>query len=204
MSSAPRTTTRRGTERHVAATSAAHPRVELRRLPRGYLVAAALLPLLLLTLLGLSLAARGTLPGAQVGGDAPAFALSDLNGRPVRLSDLRGRPVIVNFWASWCSPCVREFPLLRQAMSDHAADGLAVVGIVFHDRSENARDFMAQMGARWPAAMDPSDDVAQRYGITGPPESFFVDGNGIVVGHQIGELTARDLRAQLVALLGKE
>ena len=63
---------------------------------------------------------------------------------------------------------------------------------------------MSQMGARWPAAMDSSDDVAQRYGIIGPPESFFVDGNGIVVGHQIGELTARDLRAQLATLLGKE
>jgi cytochrome c biogenesis protein CcmG, thiol:disulfide interchange protein DsbE len=188
----------------VAATAAAHQRVELRRLPRSYLVVAALLPLLLLSLLAVSLAARGTLPGAQVGSSAPTFALSDLDGRPVRLSDLRGRPVIVNFWASWCGPCVREFPLLRQAMGDHAADGLAVVGIVFHDRSENARDFMSQMGARWPATMDPGDDVAQRYGIIGPPESFFIDGNGIVVGHQIGELTPRDLRAQLAALLGKE
>jgi cytochrome c biogenesis protein CcmG/thiol:disulfide interchange protein DsbE len=204
MSSAQRTTTRRGTERRVAATITTRPRVELRRLPRGYLVAAALLPILLLMLLGLSLSARDTLPGAQVGSDAPGFALSDLNGRPVRLSDLRGRPVIVNFWASWCGPCVREFPLLRQAIKDHGSDELTVVGIVFNDRSENARDFMAQMGAGWPAAMDPNGAVAQEYGIIGPPESFFVDRNGIVVGHQIGELTPRDLRAQLVTLLGKE
>ncbi|MDQ2934741.1 MAG: TlpA family protein disulfide reductase [Chloroflexota bacterium] len=188
----------------MAATSAAHPRVELRRLRRGYLIAAAVLPLLLLTVLGLSLAGRGNLPGAQVGRDAPAFALSDLNGSPVRLSDLRGRPVIINFWASWCGPCVREFPLLQHALKDHSADELTVVGIVFNDRSENARDFMAQMGARWPAAMDPNGEVAQRYGIIGPPESFFVDRKGIVVGHQIGELMARDLREQLVTLLGKE
>jgi cytochrome c biogenesis protein CcmG/thiol:disulfide interchange protein DsbE len=187
----------------MAATSAPS-RVELRRLPRGYLIAAAVLPVLLLTLLGVSLAGRGSLPGAQIGREAPAFALSDLNGTPVRLSDLRGRPVIVNFWASWCGPCVREFPLMRQALKDHLADELTVVGIVFNDRSENARDFMAQMGARWPAAMDPNGEVAQRYGIIGPPESFFVDRNGIVVGHQIGELMARDLREQLVVLLGKE
>jgi cytochrome c biogenesis protein CcmG/thiol:disulfide interchange protein DsbE len=197
-------TTRRATERRLAAATPAHAHVELRRLPRAYLIGAALLPLILLTALGLSVAARGTPAGAQVGGRAPAFALSDLDGRPVRLSDLRGRPVIVNFWASWCGPCVREFPVLRKALSDHAADGLAVVGIVFHDRSENARDFMTQMQAAWPAAMDPNDDVAQRYGIIGPPESFFVDRNGNVVGHQIGELTARDLSAQLVTLLGKE
>ncbi|MEP6680457.1 MAG: TlpA disulfide reductase family protein, partial [Chloroflexota bacterium] len=80
----------------------------------------------------------------------------------------------------------------------------AVVGIVFNDRSENARDFMAQMRAAWPAAMDPNGEVAGRYGIIGPPESFFVDRNGIVVGHQIGELTAGDLAAQLAILLGKE
>jgi len=188
----------------MAATSAASSRVELRRLPRGYLVAAAVLPVLLLTLLGLSLVGRGSLPGAQIGQEAPGFALSDLNGAPVRLSDLRGRPVIVNFWASWCGPCVREFPLMQQALKDHATDGLAVVGIVFNDRSENARDFMTKMGARWTAAMDPNGEVAQRYGIIGPPESFFVDRNGIVVGHQIGELMPRDLRQQLVALLGKE
>jgi cytochrome c biogenesis protein CcmG/thiol:disulfide interchange protein DsbE len=188
----------------MAVTTAAHSRVELRRLPRGYLVTAALLPILLLIVLGLSLAARGTLPGAQIGSNAPAFGLSDLNGRPVRLSDLRGRPVIVNFWASWCGPCVREFPLLARALRDHGSDELAVVGIVFNDRSENARDFMAQTGAPWSAAMDPNGEVADRYGIIGPPESFFVDRNGIVVGHQIGELTSRDLRTQLVTLLGTE
>ncbi len=188
----------------MAAIATGRPRVELRRLPRGYLVLAALLPILLAVLLGISLLGRGALPGAQVGGEAPAFALSDLDGRPVRLSDLRGRPVIVNFWASWCGPCVREFPILRQAVDQHGTDRLAVVGIVFNDRSENARDFMAQMRGTWPAAMDPNGEVAGRYGIIGPPESFFVDRNGIVVGHQIGELTARDLAAQLAILLGKE
>ena len=188
----------------MAATSAASSRVELRRLPRGYLVAAAVLPVLLLTLLGLSLVGRGSLPGAQIGQEAPGFALSDLNGAPVRLSDLRGRPVIVNFWASWCGPCVEEFPVLARALREHRAEGLVVVGIVVRDNSEAARGFMTRMDAGWPAAMDPGEEVARQFGIYAPPETFFIDAKGTITGRQIGQLTVADLDRQLPLILGKE
>jgi cytochrome c biogenesis protein CcmG/thiol:disulfide interchange protein DsbE len=104
------------------------------RLPLAYLVAAAILPLILLAILGWRLLGPGTAPGAVIGASAPEFALADLDGNPVRLSDLRGRPVIINFWASWCGPCVEEFPLLERALDEHRSEGLAVVGIVFNDR----------------------------------------------------------------------
>jgi cytochrome c biogenesis protein CcmG, thiol:disulfide interchange protein DsbE len=110
----------------------------------------------------------------------------------------------VNFWASWCGPCVEEFPLLREAWARHAADGLAVVGIVYRDSSERARDFMERMDARWPAAMDPAGAVAEAYGIFGPPETFFIDRHGIVVGRQIGQLSERDLERKLAQIIGEE
>jgi cytochrome c biogenesis protein CcmG/thiol:disulfide interchange protein DsbE len=112
--------------------------------------------------------------------------------------------VIVNFWASWCGPCVDEFPVLQQAVDAHADEGLTVVGVVFRDNSEAARDFMRRMGATWPAAMDPGEDTAERYGIYGPPESFFIDADGTVVARQIGPLSRSDLERHLSGMLAEE
>ncbi|MEP6807943.1 MAG: TlpA disulfide reductase family protein, partial [Chloroflexota bacterium] len=125
-------------------------------------------------------------------------------GNPVRLAELRGRPVIVNFWASWCGPCVEEFPLLTDAATAHRADGLVVVGIVYQDRSEAAREFVGRMGATWTAAMDPGDRVAARYGIVGPPDTFFIDRSGRIAARQIGQLSAADMQAGLSQILEGE
>lgn len=173
------------------------------RLPFAYLVAAAVLPLLLLGLLAVRLivgSATPALPG-QIGSAAPGFSLVDLDGNPVTLASLRGRPVIVNFWASWCTPCIAEFPLLQRAYADHAGDGLAVVGIVFQDREAAARSFMEQRGGSWPTAMDPNGLVAAAYGVDAPPASFFVDRTGVIAGRQIGELSQADLDRQLATIL---
>lgn len=175
-----------------------------RRLSRRWYVIAAVLPLVLLAAWGAIVFAESAPRGAQIGTAAPEIALADLDGNPVRLSDLRGRPVIVNFWASWCGPCVTEFPLLAGALQAHTSDGLVIIGVVVADQSEAARDFMERFGASWPAVMDPGDRVARRYGIFGPPESFFIDRDGIVVGRQIGELSAADLERQLAGILDKE
>ena len=181
------------------------------RRPLVWRIRALLLPLILLTVLGGWLMVRsGALSGAltrsmaRVGDPAPPFALSALDGSPVRLADLVGRPVIVNFWASWCAPCVREFPLLEEARAAHADADLAVIGIVYDDRAEAAASFMAANGAGWTAAMDPGGDVARAYGIYGPPETFFIGRDGVVAGHQIGELTAADMARQLSTILEED
>jgi cytochrome c biogenesis protein CcmG, thiol:disulfide interchange protein DsbE len=174
------------------------------RLPLAYLVAAGVLPLILLALLVARLATvGGSLPAAaRIGDPAPPFTLTDLNGHRLSLGDLRGRPVIVNFWASWCGPCIEEMPLLKQASGEHASEGLAIVGIVFQDRAEAARAFAARIGANWPAAVDPGSSVANAYGVDAPPASFFINRSGIVAGRQIGQLSAADLERQLAAILG--
>jgi cytochrome c biogenesis protein CcmG, thiol:disulfide interchange protein DsbE len=175
-----------------------------RRLPRAYLVTASVLPFVLLAIYFVTLGVRSAPSAVTIGDPAPSFALADLDGRSVRLSDFAGRPVVVNFWASWCGPCVEEFPLLKQVEAQHAADGLAVIGIVYQDRSEAARAFMQRMGADWTAAMDPGDSVATRYGIFAPPETFFIGRDGIVAGHQVGQFSRASLERQIAAIVAKE
>lgn len=176
--------------------------VDLGRLSRRHLLVAAVLPLVGLALLLAVLVWRLPAPSpTTIGSPAPDFTLVDLDGTPIRLADLRGRPVVINFWASWCGPCVEEFPLLADAAERHAADGLAVVGIVYQDRSEAARSFMTRTGASWPAAMDPGDRVATEYGILAPPETFFVDRAGIIRARQIGQFTESSLDASLAAII---
>jgi cytochrome c biogenesis protein CcmG/thiol:disulfide interchange protein DsbE len=169
------------------------------------LVVGAVLPLVLLGLLAVVLVSRApTSSPTAVGNAAPDFVLADLDGNPVRLADLRGRPVIVNFWASWCGPCVEEFPLLRAAAERHAGDGLAIVGVVYQDRSEAARAFMERTGATWPAAMDPDERVATAYGILAPPETFFIGRDGTIVARQIGQFSAASLEEKVAAIIDEE
>ena len=176
--------------------------LNLRRLPFGYLFAALIVPLLLAILLGVYLVSRNPVAApTAIGSLAPDFSVADLDGNPVRLADLRGRPVIINFWASWCGPCVEEFPLLRDAAARHAGDGLVVIGIVWQDRSEAARDFMARNGATWVAAMDPGGRVARDYGMLGLPETYFIDRDGIIRARQIGQISAASLDEKIAAII---
>ena len=178
---------------------------DLRRLPLRHLALAATLPLLLLAVLAMSLLLRApATPAAIEGSMAPDFSLADLDGNPIHLSELRGRPVVLNFWASWCGPCVEEFPLLRQAVERHAAEGLVIIGIVHQDRSEAARDFMERNGATWQAAMDPDDRVATAYGILALPETYFIGRDGIIVDRQIGQFSAASLDEKLAAIIDEE
>ena len=193
-SSAGHTTTRRGIDASMTGF----------RLPRWHYAAAAIAPFLVLALCGVVLLPRPAPTLAGIGEPAPGFVLSDLDGNRLSLGDLRGRPVIVNFWASNCPPCIDEFPLLTSAAAAHRRDGLAVVGVVVRDSSVAAREFMARVGATWRSAMDPGDAVAMQYGIIGPPDSFFIDRDGVVVSRQIGPLSAADLERRLAGILGEE
>jgi cytochrome c biogenesis protein CcmG, thiol:disulfide interchange protein DsbE len=135
------------------------------------------------------------------GTPAPALRLQGLDGHPVDLAALRGRPVVVNFWATWCDPCVREFPLLRQAAASHRADRLAVVGVLTNDRPAAARAFVRAHGGTWPIALDPTATTATRWGAVGLPHTWFIRPDGTLASHQLGELTRPALDRQLSLIL---
>lgn len=178
--------------------------LELRRLPRRILLLAAILPLLLVGVLAVALAVGGRPSPTTIGSVAPDFSLTDLDGNPVRLADLRGSPVIVNFWASWCGPCVEEFPLLRETAEEHAEAGLVVLGIVYQDRAEAARAFMQSNGGSWQAAMDPDERVARAYNILAPPETYFIGRDGRIAARHIGQFTPDSLEDSVAAIIDEE
>ena len=178
------------------------PRVDLRRLPRPYLVVAGVFPFVIIgVLVWLTLAGRPAGSPTAIGREAPDFTLVGTDGETVRLADLRGRPVVVHFWASWCVPCREEFPLLRDAVDAHAGDDLAVVGIVYDDGPEAAAAFMEDHGGTWPALMDPGMEVAAAYAVRAPPETYFIGRDGRVVARQIGQFSERSLDEKLAAII---
>jgi cytochrome c biogenesis protein CcmG, thiol:disulfide interchange protein DsbE len=146
-----------------------------------------------------------SLPTAAVtyppGTPAPPLRLRGLDGRGVDLAALRGRPVVVNFWATWCEPCAREFPLLRAAAAGGRADRLAVVGVLTNDRPAAARAFMRDHDATWPVALDPEATTATAWGAVGLPHTFFLRPDGTLASHQLGELTQAGLDRQLAQIL---
>jgi cytochrome c biogenesis protein CcmG, thiol:disulfide interchange protein DsbE len=142
-------------------------------------------------------------PGRQ---RAPDFRLTGLDGGTVDLTAYRGRPVVVNFWASWCRPCIQEFPLLAAARARHRADGLEVIGVLAtSDARDQARAFVRGHGGRWPVGVDrgggPAGETAIAYGVAGLPETYFVRRDGSLAVRQLGELSERSLRENLAQIL---
>lgn len=137
-----------------------------------------------------------------IGQPAPTWTFATLDGDTLETDDLAGRPYIVNFWASWCIPaCVDEHPVLASAHETYG-DDLIVVGVLYQDAPADAEGFLARYGdAGYANVVDPTGRLAIEYGVTGPPETFFVDADGIVRDKQFGPLTDA-LMAQRLASIG--
>ena len=138
---------------------------------------------------------------AVLGKPAPDIEVRALDGNEVvRLSDMRGRPVVLNFWASWCAPCRQEAPLLSEAARS-LGGRVAFLGVDFSDSTQAARSYLAQ--ARYPYPVGTAvGGIPEQYGISSPPVTFFIDGQGVVVAHFSGPLdrSSIDRYLQLVGV----
>lgn len=135
--------------------------------------------------------------------DAPDFTLDvlargDLGGFPRRvralfqpgaqlsLSQLRGTPIMLNFWASWCDPCRTEAPILEAGWQRTQRSGVLFLGLNSLDATGDARDFLDEFGVSYPTIRDGTKETSARYGVTGFPETYFIDARGRVVAGVVG------------------
>jgi cytochrome c biogenesis protein CcmG/thiol:disulfide interchange protein DsbE len=107
------------------------------------------------------------------------FPLPDVQGHVVRLSDLRGRPVLLNFWATWCSPCREEMPSMNALYKDYQAKGLAMVAIAIDDGGKRVvAPFIQAYGLTFPVLLDPQNMLGTRLQMLGIPTSYLLDKRG--------------------------
>jgi cytochrome c biogenesis protein CcmG/thiol:disulfide interchange protein DsbE len=139
----------------------------------------------------------GTATEARTGQPAPAITGTALDGTAIDLAAYRGHPVIVNFWASWCTPCRDETPLFQERLDQLGpSDGLVMLGVLYKDEPALARQFVEDVGATWPTVTDGDEAIAKAYRVVAPPQTYFIDKDGIVRGMQIGEVRPEDFDTQ--------
>lgn len=132
---------------------------------------------------------------------APAVAGTSIDGDEVDIDRWRGRWVIVNFFAAYCQPCVREHPELVEFAEAHDVLGDAeIVAVIYDDDLPSVREFFDKRGGDWPVLNDPDGRVALDYGVTGVPETFVVSPAGLVVTRFDSQVTRAGLD-QLIAEL---
>lgn len=177
----------------------------------------SLLVALLMLMTGCSLGSAPGEPGGFVSADgqtdfaaddrqpAPSISGLTLDGAPLSLADLSG-PVVINFWGSWCGPCVAEAPHLAAVAEQYAAEGVSVVGVNVRDTTVNARSFEREYGITYPSWYDESAQIASQLGALGPtglPSTILLDREHRVASRLFGAVTARQLAPRLDALLSE-
>jgi peroxiredoxin len=139
------------------------------------------------------------LPGAPIAGHpAPPFTLPSTAGGRVSLAAQRGHPVIIDLFASWCTVCRAELPVLNRVVSQDEARGLRLLLVDYQESAATASHFLRSLGVNRPALLDQNGAVAQSYGVFGLPVNVFVTASGNISAIQVGQLS----QAALVHLLG--
>lgn len=124
----------------------------------------------------------------NVGEEAPQFTATALDGNTIDLAKLRGKVVLIDFWATWCAPCLAEMPTIRRAYDEYGPRGFAVIGVSLDFESSMVRRFAESKEVPWPlCALGPEEEnpIARAYNVEGIPATFLIGPDGKVIAKQI-------------------
>jgi len=139
--------------------------------------------------------------GISQGARARDFTLESLDGSKVSLSDYEGKVVLVNLWATWCSPCRAEIPDLEAAYQAHKDRGLVILGVNIEDSLETVAPFVEEFDMSYPVVLDKDGELMKIYRVQGLPMSFIVDADGVIQVRHMGFLSGEQLASYLSQLL---
>jgi len=128
----------------------------------------------------------GESPVATVGKPAPNFDTVDLEGKVWSLSKLKGQVVFVNFWATWCAPCREEMPSMQRLYTKLPKDKFKMLALFNNDNPKAVKNFVTKLGITMPILSDEHNFAGPKYGLTGVPETFIIDKQGVVREKFIG------------------
>lgn len=150
----------------------------------------ALIGLLAVLLYGLNWAEDPTkIPSVLEQTPATDFELESLDNQIFTVQQWQGQPVVLNFWGSWCFACRAEAHILEQAHQNFSPRGAQIVGIAVHDNAPDVRQFIQQYGKSYLILLDVSGQTMLEYGVTGIPETFFIDTAGMITKKITGAVT---------------
>lgn len=139
-------------------------------------------------------------PEASAADRVPAQSFEMFDGSTASLADYAGRPLVVNFWASWCPPCLAEMPDFER-VHQQLSGQVAFLGVNTQDTPEQAADLAVQTGVTYDLARDPAGELFQAFGVFGMPSTFFVSADGRIVDRHTGILTAEMLTERIEQML---
>jgi len=151
--------------------------------------------------IGLTLFASDNDAPPKEGGAPPQFALADLNGNVQQLSDYKGKAVVINFWGTFCPPCVKEMPEFERQYQKWKDEGLVILAINLSEDTLTVNNFVRRFELNYPILRDVQRKTERKYGLRSYPTTFFVKPDGTIMEIKVGGMTEQEIDERISRLL---